>query len=331
MKFVYALISNEDDYYAEECVLSILSLKRNNPDAEVFLITDSETYSTFYGFRSKLIDLCDRIKIVNFKQEVNNVLRSRLLKTSLRRFIKGKFIYLDCDTIVADSLDELKCLNIDIGMVLDKHISISGHPLRKDLFYKASKANCRVGFDDKHFNSGVIFVGDSEKTDLFFDSWHKLYIKYARKCKIYSDQVSLNEQNCLSGGVISELEGIWNVQINYGIQYISDSKIIHYLSYRPNDELSKYYTTLPFKLCNIELFNSLKENNYTLNDIESIINYPRKALKYSAIIPNDCITYNLLLSNHMRILKVIYIKFRCLYIIFEKLFGYIFKTIYIRL
>lgn len=42
MKYLYALISNSNDYFAEQLLISVFSLKYYNPSAFVSLLTDKK-------------------------------------------------------------------------------------------------------------------------------------------------------------------------------------------------------------------------------------------------------------------------------------------------
>ena len=330
MKFVYVLTSKEDDYYLEECIISMLSLKKYNPKAEIIVLTDNQTEKTLVGFRGKVREIASKVITEHYDDKITQKVRSRLLKTSMRRLVSGRFLFIDTDTVIADSLEIAESMNADIAMVLDKHVSISEHYLYKVLQGNAKKMNYAAGFEDKHFNSGVIYVNDSVAAYQFFDLCHLLY-KESLKKQIDIDQVSLNEANARMKGVIFELDGTWNVQINCGLKYISEAKIIHYLGYQPMNRQNIYFNTLPFRLCDAEHFEDMKKCGQITKEINEIINHPKSAFKIVTIIPADCATYTLVFSNHMRLLKFVYVKLQIIYRIFEniygKLFSYIFKRV----
>ncbi len=329
MKFVYVLTSKENDYYLEECIISMLSLKKYNPKAEIILLMDDRTEKTLVGFRGKVREIASKVITEHYDDKITQKARSRLLKTSMRRLVSGKFLFIDIDTVIADSLEINGDLNADIAMVLDKHVLISEHYLQKVLRDNAKRMNYAVGFEDKHFNSGVIYVNDSIKAHQFFDLWNLLY-KESLKKQIDIDQVSLNEANARMKGVISELDGTWNVQINCGLKYISEAKIIHYLGYQPMNRQNIYFNTLPFRLCDKGCIEEMKRQEHVTEEIDEIISHPKTAFKTVAIIPDDCVAYQLVFSNHMRILKFIYIKLKFIYMLSEKLYGKLFRYIFKR-
>ena len=50
-KIIYVLVSNENDCYLEQALVSIYSLRLYNPDANLLLLVDEET-SSIYNHRT---------------------------------------------------------------------------------------------------------------------------------------------------------------------------------------------------------------------------------------------------------------------------------------
>lgn len=70
MKFVYVLISDEKDYYTEQCLVSIHSLRLNNPKAHIVVITDKYTLSTLDGNRGRIKDNIDEFKTIEVPKKI---------------------------------------------------------------------------------------------------------------------------------------------------------------------------------------------------------------------------------------------------------------------
>ena len=74
-------------------------------------------------------------------------------------------------------------------------------------------------------------VQGSEKSDALFKLWHELWNESREKLNgTVFDQTSLNEANYRLNGAITEIDGIWNCQINRNCRcmpYIHDAKILH--------------------------------------------------------------------------------------------------------
>ncbi len=329
MKYVYVLVSDEKDYYLEECLISMVSLRKHDSAANIILIMDDRTEKSLTGFRKMVREEASRVIVRQFEETVSAKVRSRLLKTSLRRLVEGCFLFIDSDTVIVDTLDLPENKDMVLGMVLDKHMRISEHYMDKYIHNNAKKLSYSEGYQGRHFNSGVIYVGDDEIAYRFFDLWHQLYLE-SMKQGIEVDQTSLNEANARMHGVITELDGKWNVQINCGMKYLSEAKILHYLGYQPTNAQNIYFNSLPFQLCDTKYFDEMRRQQGITGDILQILEHPKRSFKVVTVVPVDCVAYTILFSNHMRLLKFLYVKCRRLYDIMEFLFSKLFFLLYKR-
>ncbi len=329
MKYVYALASSEKDYYCEECIVSMSSLLKLNPTAHIVLLVDDKTQKKLTGARAVVESLASEVIVHSFGATIGQKARSRLLKTSSRQLVKGDFLFVDSDTIISDELEEMSGFECDLGMVLDKHVVASKHYMYMYMYTNAKKMGYSVGCNDCHFNSGVMLVRDTQKTYDFFRLWNKLYKETLLK-GIDIDQLSLNETNCRMGGIVTELPGIWNVQVNCGVKYIAHAKIIHYLGFQPHNKQNKYFTSLPFELCNVRYFEEMKKRGSITKEIRQIIEDPKSAFSLAVIVPENCSTYKLIFSNHMRVLKFLYTDLKGIYNFFESIYGFLFRKIFKR-
>lgn len=330
MKHVYVLISNENDYYYEQCLVSVTSLKYQMPNAEVIILTDKNTENTFIGKRRGLLELDVNIISVEFPKNLNNRVRSRMLKTSMFDYIDDDFLYIDIDTIVSDDLTDIEILDKKLAFVLDKHVRIEKHYLKKQIFANADKMHYHSSFNGCHWNGGVCLVRNTQENCEFFKLWNALY-KECLNEGIEIDQIALNEANNRMNGVIEELPGIWNVQLCCGMQYLSEGKILHYLGYQPLDKHNIYFNTLPYILCDGDYLREIKAQGAITENVQNIIENPKRAFKNVHIIPDDCVMYSLMFSNHVRILKFLYVKFHSAYNVLELFYGFLFKKIFKRI
>ena len=230
MKVVYVIIGNEDSIYLEQAYASIWSLKYYNPDMYVTVVMDNKT-SDFYNRSnySELDDLINEKIFINFNDSISNIERSRFLKTTLRKIITGTFLFLDTDTIVVDSISELQSFKYDIGAVPDFHHDRSIYNYTKDLDKKLRTIfNLKISdYNLNYYNSGVMFVKDSEIAHELYDLWHKNWIISKNKNCLY-DQPALITADIQMGGVIKTLDNIYNYQICNTMKFLLPSKIIHF-------------------------------------------------------------------------------------------------------
>lgn len=116
-KVVYVITSTEEDFYLEETLISVYSLKKKSPSIIIELVVDTKTDMTLTGKRATLLDYVDKKIVVNVPEKYNKVQTSRYLKTSVREYVDGDFLFVDSDTIITDSLEGIDHFNCDIGMV----------------------------------------------------------------------------------------------------------------------------------------------------------------------------------------------------------------------
>ena len=231
MNIAYILISTPNDTFYEQTAVSVMTLRKVMPDANVYILVDEDTKSTFTEKRTILEKYnVNIVTIEDVPKKFNNRDRSRFIKTSMNKYLPKDFVYIDCDTIIYESLDDLP-KEPDVGMVLNRHMKISESPV-KDFFEKNAKNfGWHDGYDDKHFNGGFMSVHGSEKSDALFALWHELWNESREKSNgTIFDQTSLNEANYRLNGAITEIDGIWNCQINRNCRcmpYIHDAKILH--------------------------------------------------------------------------------------------------------
>ena len=140
----------------------------------------------------------------------------------------------------------------------------------------------------------------------------------------------MNYANYICKGIVDELDGTWNVQVDCGLRYISEAKIIHYLGYQPKDKYNKYYTNLPFNVCDKKILEKIKENRSMTSEAMEVINNPKSAFKNVIIIPDDSIGYELIFTNHFRILKYLYVNFNTAFNMLEKVYEKIFVKLFDR-
>lgn len=285
-KIVYVLTSSENDILLEQLSLSLYSLKYYNPNSEVYLVVDQDTYSSIKNDRNNIREFLTEIIPVKTPDEYNNMLRSRWLKTSLREYIKGDYLFVDSDTIIADDLEECDNWTCDIAAVIDRHIPVNKAHQYYDYICNRAKDTGWIfeTSDSNYFNSGVMFVKDNVSTHAFYKKWHEYWLEGIKR-QVFQDQPTLGKVNKEQGYIIKELNGVWNCQIMAnGIKFLSTSKIIHYFNAeRQSEKKSVFY--LP---SDKELYLKIKNNNFVLDDsIKKMIENGRTAFAFNYAVFAD--------------------------------------------
>lgn len=239
MKYVYVLTSTADDLYYEQALMSVYSLRKRSPGADIVLLVDDKTGAglTEENGRAAIKKYVSEIISVAFPAETASVDRSRLIKTSIPEHVDGSFLYIDCDTIICDDLSDIENEDAVTAGVLDGHVMLSEH-IHKKYFLARDK---KLGFGGTkalgaNINGGVILArADSEdekaETKELFRQWNELWRYSAYEKKDKHDQSALNEANRRTGLKMRFLDGKWNCQPSHGgLAFLGDAKIIHYYS-----------------------------------------------------------------------------------------------------
>jgi hypothetical protein len=225
------LVSGSDDIYLEQAYVSAYSASKRNPGAALVLLTDQVTAE---GCLSRNPNagafkaLFSEIVVVPLDASAPGMKRSRLLKTGMRQYVKGDFLFIDADTIVSRSLEEVDTMDILLGACLDLHSPLPEHTHRDAIVSLCRKCGFDVSSETQYFNSGVMLVRDHPQTHEFFRRWQENYLAgYA--AGVRSDQPSLARTNAETGHQLRQMDDFWNCQAMHGVRYLKDAFIVHYL------------------------------------------------------------------------------------------------------
>lgn len=181
-KIIYVLVSNENDCYLEQALVSIYSLRLYNPDANLLLLVDEETSRTLEnGIRKLILNYVSKLVIVDVPFHYSKQQKSRYIKTSLRSQVIGDFLFIDCDTIINEELKDIDNLSCEIAAVPDCHLSIKYSWMKTNIKKWSSVLGWKYSENDFYFNSGVLFVKDTDDTHQFYEYWHSLWRKNVLK------------------------------------------------------------------------------------------------------------------------------------------------------
>lgn len=270
LQIVYVLTSTEKDIYLEQAYVSMCSLKRHNPDAHAIILTDELTAATFNGIRKEETKYADEIVVVELPGNLNGQRRSRILKTSARKHIKGDFLFIDCDTIVAKPLDDIMNVDAEIAACYDTHCV----DLRKDPYYpnirrNALKIGTPIDEEEHYFNSGVILVRDTPLAHKFYEVWSETLAESAVK-NVFQDQPSFKKTDWKLGHVIKPLPDVWNVELKHGIKFLKDAKIVHYLCTNKSKNKEKQF----FIMNDMDVLMRIKESGSIPEEVLKTVKDP---------------------------------------------------------
>lgn len=285
-KLVYVVVGSDKDYYVENAWVSAFSAKQHNICIQIYFVTDRSTKTYIQDKKERIKDVVDKFVVVDLPSALNNMQRSRYIKTSLYNYIEGDFLFIDTDTVICDSLSEIDNIlnepNFCIGAVNDRHKFMTINKREPSLTEAAKKIDlCFSESDEIYFNSGVMLVKKSVNSKLFYQKWHQNWLIGLEK-GVSIDQVSLALTNQQLNYPIKLLSGIWNCQIlTNALKYLCDAKIIHYFA-------TNSITQKPYWFANHESYLELKKTGRFTAEMLSHIANPRKAfLDENEIIVGD--------------------------------------------
>lgn len=230
IKMVYALVSSASDFYLEQAYVSMFSLKHHMPDAYIVLVTDDITSSTFEGVRKKELQYADEIISIHLDASFSQRQRSRLIKTSVRRYVSGDYLYIDCDTIICRPFQSLGSFPCDIAACVDSHcLDYHDNPYRWFGLIDGHALEWSIDDESTYFNSGVLFVKDSSVSHEFYDRWQQNLLDGFSK-GVLMDQPAFAKTNYQMGHIVRILDDNWNCELKHGIRYLKDAMIVHYLT-----------------------------------------------------------------------------------------------------
>ena len=318
MRFLYTLTSSLKDNYYEQFLLSLVSLKIKMPDAQVVLLCDTKTKNNLTENRREYKKHISDVITADAPESYSQIEVSRWIKTSMRRLVRGDFLFIDCDTVITDDLSSITDLGVIFGACLDKHTLIDKHH-KNHMLIDDDK---RLGFcsykSNRHINSGVIFCADTEETVKLFDRWHELWLLSKSK-NILRDQPAFNMAIYENESLFTELNGIWNCQISYNsLPYLADSKIIHYFA------SNMYLNQTPFLLASDNIIEQIKETGRIPEQALELLKNPRSAFDSASQIIAGSDMLNVLNSNLFQFIIFLKMKMPFLFKFTDKLF-FLFK------
>ena len=274
MKIVYALTSSAHDYYLEQAYVSMFSLKHHMPDAFITVVTDDKTSSSFVGIRKNELQYADEVIVIPFDSSYTQHQRSRLLKASIRKFVTGDYLYIDCDTIICHPFPSLESISYDLAACVDTHChDFHDNPYRWMCLAHGHALDWPIDNESTYFNGGVLFVKDSQVAHEFYERWHQNLMNGFSN-GVFMDQPSFAKTNYQMHHIVGVLDDIWNCELKHGIRFLKDALIVHYLT----TNVSPQNGAQVFRLNEPDLFEKIKETGNIPEEIEAIANDPFKGL-----------------------------------------------------
>lgn len=290
-KLVYVLTCAPEATYIEQALISIWSARYHNPDAHIVLLVDDRTNELLAGKRAEVLEYLTEKVVVPFEDKNTTMMyRSRWIKTSVRQLVDSDFLFIDCDTIINHSLDELDALQCEVGAVCESNLPIDQFcmPLYQPMCENAQKIGWNPNGEQYYFSSGVIYAKDTPATHQLFALWHKYWIEGIGK-GINIDQPSLAKANIDCEHIIQRLDDKWNCIMFTYPRWAREANILHFAAFR----------NMSF-LFSKRVLQSIKDNGLT-NYIKQCILHPTESY-----IPFDSEFYHYSIMEYILSFRVLY-------------------------
>lgn len=235
-QIVYTLIASEHDLYLQEMWASIYSLRLYEPDRDVRVLCDAPT-ATYVRQYDALCKMITEIVIVHMPEGYNAKLRSREIKTTVRRHVRGAYLFVDTDTVVCGRLDDIDTLTCSVAAVKEFNMSLKDNPYKSIPISSVRRFyDTEIPETETYFNSGVMYVADDGTAHQLYEAWNRNWRESTFKHNISQDQPALLKANHDMGNIISELPGEYNCQACMSLRHLHEARIVHYLhTYFPKD------------------------------------------------------------------------------------------------
>ena len=231
----YVLTDDEKRKYTKQLLISIRSVKKHMPDIPVKILTDIDTYSKLDSNQFRALGRNISLLPIPTPDNYSKALTSRYLKTNLRTFLQGDFLYIDTDTVICKPFPEV-ISSKSLALVEDRNHSLLDCKYTYEDLTKIYM-NGNYPYDIRRYsafyNGGVIWSKDDEVSRAFFHDWSKEWASNGLE-KMNQDQPSLNYIIASSyTDLVETLPKEWNFIIGTRpsiIHQLESAYIIHYIN-----------------------------------------------------------------------------------------------------
>ena len=233
-KLVYVLTCAPEATYIEQALISIWSARYHHPDAHIVLLVDDLTNELLVGKRAEVLEYITEKIVIPFEDTtLTPMYRSRYIKTQVRELIEGDLLFIDSDTIINHSLEEIDQCPYDVAAVPESNLPIAEfHPsLFQPMYETAQKIGWNLAGEEYYYSSGVIYAKDTPIAHQLFQSWHQ-YWQEGLNIDVPIDQPSLAKANIECGHIIQLIDNRWNCIMFTYPRKAKEAYILHFAAYR---------------------------------------------------------------------------------------------------
>ena len=233
-KLVYVLTCAPEATYIEQALISIWSARYHNPDAHIVLLVDDKTNELLVGKRAEVLEYVTEKIVVPFADpEASMMYRSRYIKTQVRELVAGDLLFIDSDTVINHSLEEIDQYSYEVAAVPESNLPIA--QFHSDLYQSMCENAEKLGWnyigEEYYYSSGVVYAKDTPNAHQLFQLWHQYWLAGLKKY-VPIDQPSLAKANIECGHLIQLIDNRWNCIMFTYPRKATEAYILHFAAYR---------------------------------------------------------------------------------------------------
>ena len=230
----YVLTSDGRDAFADMALVSMLSLRISNPGLRVVAVCDAASAEAIKATKHRILEVCDAVVSVPTPGG-EPAFRNRWVKTQLCKYVEGEVLFLDADTLVRGSLEDLPALVLELGAVANHN----GAALSDQIW--SEDRQVLEGMDwpdnfDVYVNGGVFFFKPCPRVREFFARWHELWLAGVSANRRLRDQASLNSAILSSRVDMRILPPAYNAQLVNCLSHTSKGIVWHFYASARTDK-----------------------------------------------------------------------------------------------
>lgn len=187
-------------------------------------LTDSVSYEKLTASLQGLFDSV----ICVATNHTDPLISSRYIKTSMRKHIKGDFLFLDVDAVaVRNDLARLvNCEHMGASPNIDHCNIVPQFPYEVvPRFFKPMNWEYPIS---PYINSGVLFCRDTAEVHEIFRKWHTCWLEQYTKLGIHNDQPALNHILAQHPKLLTLLPIGFNSPVDVNSSFHKNAIVYHY-------------------------------------------------------------------------------------------------------
>jgi hypothetical protein len=234
-KFALVVVAHDDSRFIELAIVAMHMLRKTYPHSIIEILTDATTYRRMQSSTQNGIQEVSKFHVIECVPSRSAMIAYEL-KALSRKIIKGKFVLIDVDAILLDSLPRIFDCSADVAAVLDRHCDPDNytHPAWETRLFDELK----WPLPRPYYNTGFLLFNDTSAAQRLGDEWLSRW-QAVRDAKIITDQPAFNAAVGEVQPKVCVLPAEYNCQFPSSWMGLREARVLHFfdlgLAGRPED------------------------------------------------------------------------------------------------